>query len=109
LVFTFHGGTLLAKNFGENPATFNNHLPHFPHVNRIYPNITCFLVYSCVYLLQDSNKEETLPLQEVTIDEILELQRAEQLSKQLEEERIKKAMLDRGLVPHGDPIQEEFL
>lgn len=45
----------------------------------------------------------------MSIDEILELQRAEQLQKQHEEERIKKAMTDRGLVPHGDPIQEEFL
>ena len=48
-------------------------------------------------------------LQEIPVEEILELQRDEQLAKQQEEERKKKAMLDRGLVPHTDPIQEEFL
>ena len=43
------------------------------------------------------------------MDEILELQREEQLAKQRDEERKKKALMERGMVPQPDPIQEEFL
>ncbi len=58
--------------------------------------------------LQDVEKENNLPLQEVSIDDILELQREEQLQKQQDAERKNKAMQDRGLPPHVDPIQEDF-
>ena len=58
---------------------------------------------------QDDSSEASKHLQQVSIDDILELQREEQLVKQLDDDRKKKAMLERGLVPHTDPIQEEFL
>ena len=48
-------------------------------------------------------------LEKVSMDEILELQREETLAKQREEERKKKALMDRGIIPQPDPIQEEFL
>lgn len=40
-----------------------------------------------------------MPLEEVPIDEILEMQREEQIQKQTEEERKKKALIDRGMQP----------
>ena len=58
---------------------------------------------------QDESAEGSKHLEKVSIDDILELQRVEQQAKQLDIDRKKKAMLDRGLVPHTDPIQEEFL
>lgn len=36
------------------------------------------------------------------------MQREEQLAKQAAEERKKKAMVERGLTPQTDPIQEDF-
>ncbi|CAH1783432.1 unnamed protein product [Owenia fusiformis] len=64
-----------------------------------------------VVLLGEINLEDEgkSTLEEVTIDEILEMQREEQVNKQQEEERKKKAMIERGLTPHTDGIQEEFL
>ena len=59
--------------------------------------------------LQDLEIENKGALEQVSIDEILEMQREEQLAKQAAEEKKKKAMMERGLVPHIDPIQEEFL
>ncbi|CAG2189319.1 AK9 [Mytilus edulis] len=52
--------------------------------------------------------KNTLPLEEVSIDEILEMQREEQLVKQEEEERKKKAMLERGLQPHSELHDDMF-
>ena len=59
--------------------------------------------------MQDEEKEKAMELEQVSMDEILELQREEQLAKQREEERKKKALMERGILPHPDPIQEEFL
>ncbi len=58
---------------------------------------------------QDLENEDKLPLEQVSIDEILEMQREEQLIKLAEDERKKKAMQDRGITAHIDPIQEDFL
>ena len=57
---------------------------------------------------QDLENENTLPLEEVSIDEILEMQREEQVIKQDEEERKKKAMLERGLQPHSELHDDMF-
>ena len=59
--------------------------------------------------MQDLENEDKLPLEQVSIDEILEMQREEQLAKQADEERKKKAMSERGITLHPDPIQEDFL
>ncbi|XP_076105030.1 U6 snRNA-associated Sm-like protein LSm1 [Mytilus galloprovincialis] len=56
----------------------------------------------------DLENENTLPLEEVSIDEILEMQREEQLVTQEEEERKKKAMLERGLQPHSELHDDMF-
>lgn len=65
-------------------------------------------MYICVNIFQDLENEEKIPLEKISIDEILELQREEQLHKQQEEEKKKVALQNRGLVPHPDPIQEDF-
>ena len=44
----------------------------------------------------------------MSIDEILEMQREEQLIKQEEDERKKKAMLERGLQPHSELHDDMF-
>lgn len=54
------------------------------------------------------DNEDKLALEEVTIDEILEMQREEHLQKQEEEERKRKALQERGLSYQPDPIQEDF-
>jgi len=61
-----------------------------------------------VHRYQDTDNEEKLPLTRVSFDEILELQREEQMQRQHSEELKKKAMLERGLVIHSDPIQDDF-
>jgi len=61
-----------------------------------------------VHLYKDTDSEEKLPLTRVSIDEILDLQRKEQLQRQHNEELKKKAMQERGLVIHSDPIQDDF-
>ena len=63
---------------------------------------------SSLNTFQDLENENKNPLEQVTIDEILEMQREEQLAKQAAEEKKKKAMLERGLNPQTDPIQEDF-
>ena len=58
---------------------------------------------------QDIENEGNTELEEVSIDEILELQRGLQLQKQREAELKKKALRERGLEPqNADPIQEDF-
>jgi hypothetical protein len=52
--------------------------------------------------------EDNLPLSRVSVDEILELQHEEQEEIHRSEELKKKAMQDRGLVFHTDPIQDDF-
>lgn len=61
-----------------------------------------------MHLYKDTDSEEKLPLTRVSIDEILDLQRKEQLQRQHNEELKKKAMQERGLVIHSDPIQDDF-
>ncbi|KAK2151635.1 hypothetical protein LSH36_356g03041 [Paralvinella palmiformis] len=56
----------------------------------------------------DLEKEDNLKLEEVSVDEILALQREVQLQKQVEEEKKKRALVERGMMPHTDPIQEDF-
>ncbi|KAI8480478.1 PREDICTED: U6 snRNA-associated Sm-like protein LSm1 [Branchiostoma belcheri] len=56
----------------------------------------------------DVDNENKLPLQQVSIDEILEAQRTEQLAKQEEEKAKVKAMRERGLQPQPSGMQEEF-
>ena len=68
----------------------------------------CVCVCVCVYLCKDTENEEKLALTRVSIDEILDLQREEQLQRQHNEELKKKAMQERGLVIHSDPIQDDF-
>jgi len=62
----------------------------------------------CVCVCKDTENEEKLALTRVSIDEILDLQREEQLQRQHSEELKKKAMQERGLVIHSDPIQDDF-
>ncbi|XP_074642596.1 U6 snRNA-associated Sm-like protein LSm1 [Tubulanus polymorphus] len=57
----------------------------------------------------DIENEDKLPLTEVSIDDILGLQQAEQESKRLDEERKKRAMTERGLTYHQDLLQEDLL
>ena len=59
-------------------------------------------------ILQDNEKEENKSLEQVSMEEILKLQRDEQLSKKQEEDKKRKALLERGLHPHADAIQEDF-
>ena len=59
-------------------------------------------------MCKDTDNEEKLPLTRVSIDEILDLQREEQMQRQHSEEIKKKAMQERGLIFHSDPIQDDF-
>ena len=52
--------------------------------------------------------EDSSPLTQVDIDDILELQREEQEEKRRSEELRKRAMQERGLIFHPDPIQDDF-
>ncbi|XP_033125394.1 U6 snRNA-associated Sm-like protein LSm1 [Anneissia japonica] len=56
----------------------------------------------------DSEKDPKVELKEVSIDEILEAQREEQVKKQEEEKKRNKALLERGLQPHAEKVVEEF-
>ena len=53
-------------------------------------------------MLQDLANEDNHNLEQVPIDEILEMQRDEQILKQEEEEKKKKSLIERGLQPHTD-------
>ncbi|XP_064601897.1 U6 snRNA-associated Sm-like protein LSm1 [Liolophura sinensis] len=83
------------------------------HVGKKYGDIPrgVFLVRGeNVVLLGEINlaTEENPSLEQVSIEEILEIQREEQLVKQQDEERKKKALLERGLQPHTDGITDDF-
>lgn len=54
----------------------------------------------------DLENESNLPLEQVNIDTILELQRAQQMEREAEQERKKKAMAERGL--HIDTAIDDF-
>jgi len=75
---------------------------------KFYGNYNLTELCIFVYLYKDTDNEEKLPLTRVSIDEILDLQREEQMQRQHSEELKKKAMLERGLVIHSDPIQDDF-
>jgi len=61
-----------------------------------------------MHVYKDTENEEKLPLTRVSFEEILELQREEHMQRQHNEELKKKAMQERGLVVHSDPIQDDF-
>ncbi|KAK0070128.1 U6 snRNA-associated Sm-like protein LSm1 [Biomphalaria pfeifferi] len=54
----------------------------------------------------DLENEHNLPLEQVNIDTILELQREQQLEREAEQERKKKAMAERGI--HVDQTIDDF-
>lgn len=56
----------------------------------------------------DLENENNLPLDEVPIDEILEMQREEQIQKQVEEERKKKALIERGMNPSSEYADDMY-
>ncbi|KAJ8317363.1 hypothetical protein KUTeg_005267, partial [Tegillarca granosa] len=56
----------------------------------------------------DIENEDNQSLEQVPIDDILEMQREEQIVKQQEEEKKKKAMLERGLQPHYEMHDDMF-
>lgn len=56
----------------------------------------------------DLEKEHKLPLEEVPIDEILEMQREEQIQKQKEEERKKKSLIGRGMQPMAEYTDDMY-
>ncbi|KAI1230042.1 hypothetical protein IHE44_0010429 [Lamprotornis superbus] len=59
------------------------------------------------FLLQDLEKESDTPLQQVSIEEILEEQRVEQQAKQESEKLKVQALKERGLsVPRADTLDE---
>jgi len=61
-----------------------------------------------VRLYKDTENEDKLPLTRVSPEEILDLQREELTLRKHNEELKKKAMQERGLVVHSDPIQDDF-
>lgn len=56
----------------------------------------------------DLENEGNIPLEQVSIEEILEAQRAEQIKNQEEEKDRNKKLLERGLQPHGEVGHDEF-
>ena len=66
-----------------------------------------FTVLNGLFLLQDLEKESDTPLQQVSIEEILEEQRVEQQAKQESEKLKVQALKERGLsVPRADTLDE---
>lgn len=66
-----------------------------------------FTVLNGFFLLQDLEKESDTPLQQVSIEEILEEQRVEQQAKQESEKLKVQALKERGLsVPRADTLDE---
>lgn len=57
--------------------------------------LTRFLI--CLLDSQDTDKEGDLPLQQVSVDDILDAQRREQEAKQDQERLLAKALKERGL------------
>jgi U6 snRNA-associated Sm-like protein LSm1 len=54
-------------------------------------------VFSYLIPFQDKDKEGDLPLQQVSVEDILDAQRREQEAKQDQEKRLAKALKERGL------------
>ena len=57
---------------------------------------------------QDLANEDNHNLEQVPIDEILEMQRDEQILKHEEEEKKKKSLIERGLQPHTDYHEDMY-
>ena len=88
----------------------------FPQVTRVYlwcvleqapstvrsPGIICD-----VFVEQDTENEKNLPLEEVSIDDILDMQREMQIAKEQDEERKRKALQERGM--HFTEQPEDFM
>lgn len=58
--------------------------------------------------LQDREKEQKLPLKEISVDEILDAQRREQEQRQEKHRLVSKALKERGLAVNADIINEDF-
>lgn len=56
----------------------------------------------------DLQNEGNLPLEEVSVDDILEAQRQEQQKKQDEQKTQNKKLLERGLQPHAEGTADDF-
>ncbi|KAH8372860.1 hypothetical protein KR009_006588 [Drosophila setifemur] len=56
----------------------------------------------------DREKEQKLPLKEISVDEILDAQRREQEQRQEKHRLISKALKERGLAVNADIINEDF-
>lgn len=56
----------------------------------------------------DRDNEGTSTLEKVPIEEILEMQREEQVSRQQEEEQKRRALLERGIMLCNDMIQDDI-
>ncbi|KAM7344447.1 U6 snRNA-associated Sm-like protein LSm1 [Cochliomyia hominivorax] len=56
----------------------------------------------------DREKESKLPLEEISVDEILDAQRREQEQRQEKHRLIAKALKERGLAVNTDIINEDF-
>lgn len=65
----------------------NKKIKRFPHLYLIYAFLT----------FQDKDKEDNLPLTEVSVDDILDAQRREQDAKIEQQKLLSKALKDRGL------------
>lgn len=66
------------------------------------------LIHFYICIFKDIENENNQSLEQVPIDDILEMQREEQIVKQQEEEKKKKAMLERGLQPHYEMHDDMF-
>ena len=60
-----------------------------------------------VFVEQDTENEKNLPLEEVSIDDILDMQREMQIAKEQDEERKRKALQERGM--HFTEQPEDFM
>ncbi|ALC40863.1 uncharacterized protein Dana_GF12971 [Drosophila ananassae] len=56
----------------------------------------------------DREKEQKLPLKEISVDEILDAQRREQEQRQEKHRLVSKALKERGLAVNADIINEDF-
>ncbi|EDW73815.1 U6 snRNA-associated Sm-like protein LSm1 [Drosophila tropicalis] len=56
----------------------------------------------------DRDKEQKLPLKEISVDEILDAQRREQEQRQEKHRLVSKALKERGLAVNAELINEDF-
>lgn len=79
---------LLGEIVSRNASRFNN------------------ITILCIF--QDRDKEQKLPLKEISVDEILDAQRREQEQRQEKHRLVSKALKERGLAVNADIINEDF-